>query len=101
MSRKVRQSPLELVSAETSACPPCESTMFSDSRTFVCATQEPTVARASSVRFREGQGRNRTLPPARERPDITLFIEFPATYQWAGSGNQLATSKGAWGPFDC
>jgi hypothetical protein len=25
---------------------------------------------------------------------MTLFIEFPATYQWAGSGNQLATSKG-------
>jgi hypothetical protein len=41
--------------------------------------------------------RNRTLPSARERPDITLFIEFPTTYQWAGSGNQLATSKGAWG----
>jgi hypothetical protein len=32
VSRKVQQSPLELVSAEKSACPLCESTMFSDRR---------------------------------------------------------------------
>jgi hypothetical protein len=25
---------------------------------------------------------------------MTLFIEFPASYQWVGGGNQLATSKG-------
>ena len=37
---------------------------------------------ASSLRFREGQCRNRTLPPARERPDIILPTAFPATYQW-------------------
>ena len=55
------------------------------------------MGRASSVHFREGQCRNRTSPPARGRPDITLFIEFPVTYQWVGIGYQLAASKGARG----
>ena len=62
MSGKVQQSSLELVSAEKSACPLCESTMFSDSRAIFCATREPTVGRGLKCSLLGQAVRNRTLP---------------------------------------
>ena len=39
------------------------------------------------------------IAASKRTPDIALFIEFPATYEWSCTGYQLATSKGTWGRF--
>lgn len=39
------------------------------------------------------------IAASEKTPNTTLFIEFPATYQEAGTGYQLATSKGTWEPL--
>lgn len=39
------------------------------------------------------------IAASKRTPVITVFIEFPATYEWAGTGYQLATSKVLRGRF--
>jgi hypothetical protein len=72
----------------------------------VVSRREPKMLRSfsgvvgkSSVRFREGQCRNRTLPPARKRPDIT----YSSNFQQVTNGLVVATSlpprRVLWWPF--